>query len=141
MTSPDSETMNIRALSPTSIFSAVFLSFQSCTGMKLLSHPMLNSAPFMGSNTCHRGMMSTALRPSMRGNENIAGIGFPSGSCLVHRAKLPCRWSRINCKMISNTNADFDKSKFPRPLKGVLFDMDVSRDRNSGRTHLLELHP
>lgn len=116
--------MNIRAISS---FSAVLLSFQSCTGMKLVSSPFLNSAPFVGSKTCHRGMISTALRPSLLGSANIASMGSSSGSTLRYQtAKLPCGWSRITCKMITSNNVDFDKSKFPRPLKGVLFDMDVS---------------
>ncbi len=116
--------MNIRAISS---FSAVLLSFQSCTGMKLVSSPFLNSAPFVGSKTCHRGMISTAFRPSLLGSANIANMGSSSGSTLRYQTtKLPCGWSRITCKMITSNNVDFDKSKFPRPLKGVLFDMDVS---------------
>ncbi len=121
--------MNMRAISS---FSAVLLSFHSCTGMKLAPRAFLDSAPFVGSKTCNRGMIITALRPPLLGNANIAagiGMGFPSGSRFAYQAKLPCGWSRINCKLITSNNVEFDTSKFPHPLKGVLFDMDVSPHR------------
>ena len=62
--------------------------------------------------------------------------------------------NRPKCRMLNADVSEFDISKFPRPLKGVLFDMDVSFERlyfvklddarninNICREHCLTLSP
>jgi hypothetical protein len=92
------------------------LCFQLCNGMKVLPSAV--------------GLRMVSLRSSndfcRRGNSN-AVMALDSwnrlSACIKHKNSL---MGLSKCQMITSGSPEFDESKFPRPLKGVLFDMDVS---------------
>ena len=105
-----------------------------------------------------RPMWSPASRAlNLRSNKIIRECSLPRNYAKetgLFLSKKRNDSNRPKCRMLNDVVSDFDKSKFPRPLKGVLFDMDVSFERlyfvklddarninNICREHCLTLSP